>query len=162
MLSVQDIRAAEFTRGLRGYDVDEVRAFLGSLADDVDKLLRREEERSREVKQLQEDLEHYRSLEQGLRDTMLAARSNSEETRENARREAELILREAELKAEQQLQQVRVRMQHLRDELEELRAQKQAFLSRMRHALSSQQELLEVLARDTEEAGQMKQEDGHV
>ncbi len=149
-LSANDIRSAEFSKSLRGYDADEVRAFLAGAADQVEQLERERAAAEERLRGLRDEVERYRSMDQGLRDTLLAVRSSSEETRESAKREAELLLREAELTSEGLLAEGRAKLRKLLDELEALKIQKRTFVTRMRHLLESQREMLEALAAEGE------------
>lgn len=141
-----DIRGATFSRRLRGVDEAELQVFLGSLADQVEQQERELSTAQARLLQLERELERYRSLDQGLRDTLLEVKTTSEGARETARREAELILREAEFRAEQVLAKGREEQRALRSDLETLRERRDSFVRRVRHLLEQQLELLEVLA----------------
>jgi cell division initiation protein len=145
-LKANDLRKAEFSRKMRGFDVDEVQAFLAVTADRLEQLETDLDTKNRRVQELESELERYRTMDQGLRDTLLEVRSSSEGALENARREAELILREAELKAEKLLDDGHMKQHRLDEELVQLKRQREGFISRFRHLLESQRELLEVLA----------------
>jgi cell division initiation protein len=149
-LSATDIRNTAFARRLRGFDPDEVQAFLAALADQHEQLERERQAAETRAEALERELERYRTMDQGLRDTLLEVRQSGEESRENARREAELIVREAEFKASRLLAEAEERRGRLQRELAALQQQRQSWLLRMRHLIDSQRELLEALSGEDE------------
>ena len=87
-----DVRKQEFKRGMRGFDCDEVRAFLTTLADEYEAVLVDNKQLRERVLEQDEKLAEYRNLEQTLRDTLMTAERVSQEARDNARKEGELLL----------------------------------------------------------------------
>ena len=69
-------------------------------------------------------------------------------TKENSAKEAGLIKKEAELAAAQMLEKARLQVFKMKEEMVRLQNQKHSFISRLRHVLASQMELLEVLKTD--------------
>jgi cell division initiation protein len=116
------------------------------VADQVEALERELAAGQARAAQLERELERYRSLDQGLRDTLLEVKTTSEGARETARREAELIVKEAEFRAGQLLTRGREEQRALRQDLEQLRERRDSFARRIRSLLEQQLELLELLA----------------
>ena len=145
--TANDIRGATFSRRFRGADEGELQVFLGGVADQVESLEREHAAAQARTVQLERELERYRSLDQGLRDTLLEVKTTSEGARETARKEAELILREAEFRADQLLARGREEQRALRIDLETLRERRDSFARRIRSLLEQQLELLELLSR---------------
>lgn len=145
-----DIRGASFSRRLRGADEAELRVFLDGVAAQVEQLERDLAASQARGLQLERELERYRSLDQGLRDTLLEVKTTSEGAREAARKEAELIIREAEFKAGQLLAEGRDEQRRLRSDLETLRERRDSFARRIRHLLEQQLELVELLSHHEE------------
>lgn len=151
-LSATDIRNAGFGKRMRGLDPDEVQAFLAGVADQLEQLDRERQTAENRAEALEHELERYRTMDKGLRDTLLEVRQSGEESRENARREAELIVREAEFKAGRLIAAAEERRTALGRELLVLQQQKQSYLLRLRHLIDSQRELLEALAEEEDGA----------
>jgi cell division initiation protein len=147
-MKAKDLRACDFLRRMRGYDPDEVQAFLALAADRLDQLEQEHESDTRTISELESELERYRTMDQGLRDTLLEVRTSSESALENARREADLVLREAEFKAEQFLVDGHAKRKILDEDLAQLKRQRAGFISRFRHLIESQGELLEALSQE--------------
>ncbi|MBN1996552.1 DivIVA domain-containing protein [candidate division KSB1 bacterium] len=148
-LTPLDIRKQEFKRVvMRGFDPEEVEAFLTMIADEFELLIREKNQLNDELIKLRTQLHDYQKVEHTLRDTLVKAQSNIDESRVSSRREAELIIHEAELEAENIIRDARDELLNIRQEISLVKAQKISFVSRLRHILDSQLELIEVLQSD--------------
>jgi len=147
-LTPLDIKKQEFKKAVRGYDRVEVETFLEMVADHFESLIREKNELADEVLRLKTQLRDYQDVEQTLKDTLMRAQQNIDDSRENSRREAEMIIRDAEMKAEKILEEAKLKLAELKNELIVVRAQKDSFARRLRHLLVSQLDLLEVLDLD--------------
>ena len=99
-LTPLDIQKQMFTRNMRGFAIDEVRAYLHVVAEELERLLKDRERLFTENKLLREELQEYNERESILKDTLLSAQRVSEDLRETARRESEMIVKDAEVRAE--------------------------------------------------------------
>jgi cell division initiation protein len=147
-LTPLDIRKQEFKKVMRGFDPEEVEAFLGMVADELESLIHERNKLSDELIKLRTQLRDYQQVEHTLRDTLMKATSTVEESRVNSLREAELRIQEAELQAEKIVVNAKDELQELRHEISLLRTQKESFSRRLRHLLESQIELIDVLGMD--------------
>jgi cell division initiation protein len=130
---------------MRGYDADEVDAFLSMVADELELLIREKNQVNDELIKLRTQLKDYQQVEQTLRDTLMKAQNTVEESRANSRREAEIIIHEAELQAEHIVKEAKESLKDLKNEIYMLQVQKESFAKRLKHLLESQIELLQVL-----------------
>jgi len=132
-ISPQDIRQQQFTvKMFRGFDPQEVDAFLEDVADDYETLLKEcqllreqlaaQEERQRGVGELEKALQDTLVTSQRLADELkAAARREAEEVRTAARHEAELIVREAELRGDKAVEAARADEARLRVDIQALK-----------------------------------------
>jgi len=146
-----DIRNQQFKKVVRGADPEEVRIFLGIVADEMEKLVNAERDLEQRVATLEAQVDEYRKVEMALRDTLLTAERVSSESRENSRKEAELLLRDAELKAERILDDASRRASELRREIVELKNQKDIYIARLRSLVETQLKMLRFHSVDMEE-----------
>ncbi|HPG41666.1 MAG TPA: DivIVA domain-containing protein [bacterium] len=158
-LTPLDIRKQEFKRSMRGFDSDEVEAFLGMVADELELLIREKNQANDELIKLRTQLKDYQRVEQTLRDTLVKAHNTVEDTRANSRREAEIIIHEAELQADNIIKEAKEDLFRLRNEISFVKAQKESFAKRLKHLLESQIELLNVLEMEDEEPAIQAQKD---
>jgi cell division initiation protein len=147
-LSANDLRGISFSRVFRGFDEEEVNVFLAGLAEQLEKFEQERLSSQEDITRLEAELERYRSIDQGLRDTLLEVRNSSTEQREISRKEAELIIREAEFKAGQIIQEGYDKRRRISEEINSLKEQKRGFISRLNQLISGQQELLDLLSRE--------------
>jgi cell division initiation protein len=142
-ISPLDVRSQEFKRSLRGYDPEEVKAFLESIADTMEEILKEKELAESELIALKKQVETFTAMEISLRDAMVAAQKAGDEARVNARRNSELMLREAELDVRQRIADAKRKVDDIFRARETVRAEMRAFLPRLRSLLESQLTYLE-------------------
>jgi cell division initiation protein len=133
-----DVRKQEFRKAVRGFDCDEVRAFLSTLADEYETVLV-DNKQIRELIMEQEDkINEYQGMERNLRDTLMTAERVMKETRENASKEGDLIVQDAHMKAQRVLEECRLRTEELRREIAGLRQEKENYLGRFKSLAQAQ------------------------
>ncbi len=156
-LSPLDIRKKkeDFRRILRGYDPEQVDAFLELVADRLGGLVAEDRTRRERLGVLEEKLERYEEREKALNDALMAAQELREEARAQAEREAELRIREAESRAEQIVQEAREEERAAERKLEDLRVRRERFLRSFRDTLERFLEELEA------EQARLRADPGH-
>jgi cell division initiation protein len=132
-ITPHDIRQQQFTvRTFRGFDPQEVDAFLEDVADDYETVLKElqllkeqvaaQEERQRGVLELERTLQDTLVTTQRLADEVkAAARREADDARAAARHEAELIVREAELRGDKAVEAARAEEARIRADIQSLK-----------------------------------------
>ena len=121
-MTATDIRQQQFAvRLFRGFDPQEVDAFLEEMADDVEELSRENALLKEQLVVVEEKSRGVEGREKTLQETLVTTQKIAEEFKENARREAELVLREAHLRAEKFMQDAREEHAKLTAEVTALR-----------------------------------------
>jgi cell division initiation protein len=138
-----DIQQKGFTRRLRGYDRDEVEAFLSLVASAVEDLIRENTALREDGQRKDEVIADHRSRERALQETLVTAQRASEEIRESARREAEITLSEAELQAERIVAGAHQRYLRVVDDIQEAKRQRIQFESGLRALVEGHRQLLD-------------------
>lgn len=146
-----DVRKQEFGKSMRGFDCDEVRAFLNTLADEYEAVLVDNKQIRERMLDLEDKLGEYQRMEKNLRDTLLTAERLTQESRESAAREGDLIIRDAELKARGVLEECRLRTEELRREITGLRKEKETYLARFRSLAEAQVQFIDTHRSDFED-----------
>ena len=146
-ISPMDIQRQVFGRRWRGYDGDEVRAYLNIVAEEVAALQGERDRLEQEVQTLRALIEEHRQRETILKNTLLTAQRISEEIRETARRQSESVVKEAEMQADRLLELAQSRAHDVERGILELRAQRtalrtdiRALITRLTHLLDLQEE----------------------
>jgi len=147
-LTPLDIRKQEFRKALRGFDPDEVQAFLDMVAAEYERLLEKNKQFEHRLIELETKLKDYQESEKNLRETLLNVQEVKKQSEESSRKQADLIIKESELKALEIIEMARKQARQMRDEVSTLKTQKESFINRLRQILISQIELLSVLEID--------------
>jgi cell division initiation protein len=153
-----DIRNQEFKRSFRGYDPADVTAFLEMVANDVEELLKVQQDQADTILELETSLKDYKAMETAIHQTLMQAQETSGRSIENARKEAQLLLQESELKAAQLLDKARSDLTRTKENITIMKAKKDAILSRLKMLLHSELELMKALGVDEELEGGAAQE----
>jgi cell division initiation protein len=143
-----EINKQEFKKVMRGYDTVEVDTFLEMLGKEFEKLLNDNKIYEKKLIELETELKNYKEHESTLKQTLVNVQESTTKSRENSKKEADLIKREAELTAAKLVEEARREVQKLQEEKITLDTQKKSLISRLRHVLTSQMELLDVLEID--------------
>ncbi|MCJ7552777.1 MAG: DivIVA domain-containing protein [Ignavibacteriaceae bacterium] len=152
-ISPVSIKRQEFSKKMRGYDPEEVQAFLEKLADDIDELLNENEELNVVVETLNEKLTEFQKIEKNLQDTLLKAQESSTKAIESTKKQSNLMIKEAELKAAQIVEKARESANEIRSAVINLREERDLIVSKLKAIINSQAHLLEV---KVEQAGDEK------
>lgn len=116
-----DLRQMQFGSSMRGFDKQEVRAFLADAADDYEQALREIDRMRQELVRAEGALAEHRDRETNLRNTLLTAQRLADQIRENAEQEARMLVREAEGRADLLLEKAQARLQEVEREITELK-----------------------------------------
>lgn len=143
-LSPMDIQKQGFRKKLRGYDVEEVRAYLGLVAEEVADLHREDASLKQELQSLRALVEEHRQRETILKNTLLTAQRVSEEVKENARRQAAAMVREAELQGDKLLELAQSRAHDLERSILDLRAHRSSLRTDIRALITRLTQILDL------------------
>lgn len=142
-LTPLDIHNKEFTRGLRGYDQDDVNEFLDQVIKDYELVIREKKELKRQTEDMQERLTHFTNIEETLNKSILIAQQTAEEVKGNATKESKLIIKEAEKNADRIINESLDKSRRIAIEVEELKKQGKVFKTRLKMLVEAQLELAE-------------------
>jgi cell division initiation protein len=143
-MTATDIRQQQFAvRLFRGFDPQEVDAFLEEMADEVEELARENALLKEQLVQLEEKSKGIEGREKTLQETLVTTQKIAEEFKENSRREAELILREAHLRGEKVMQDTREEHAKLTAEVGGLRRLRRQLGEEIMNTLATHKRLAE-------------------
>ena len=141
-LTPLEIQKQTFSRALKGYSPDDVRAYLHLVAEEIERLLRENDRLGRDVAVLREDIEDHTNRERILKDTLLSAQKVAEDLIANARKEAELIVKDAELLAERVVGQALQRVADLEKAIADLKMERRAARNKLTTTIDMIQQLI--------------------
>lgn len=116
-----DLRQQRFKTVMRGFDRDEVTAFLHEVAEDYEQALRETDRLRDDLGRTQASLDELREHERTLRNTLLTAQKLADEIRNNAEQEARRVVRDAEDRAELAVQKAQNRLGEVQREIDGIR-----------------------------------------
>jgi cell division initiation protein len=111
-----DIRQKTFEKNFRGYEKDEVNAFLLTLSQEWERVLDENKEARIKLEATEREVSKLREVESSLYKTLKTAEDTGANVIDQARRTAELHLRESQMKADSLINEAK---QKARDTIEE-------------------------------------------
>ncbi|MCY3599197.1 MAG: DivIVA domain-containing protein [Gemmatimonadetes bacterium] len=133
----------DFRRSVRGYDAQQVDAFLAVVAECLERHVREHVVLTDRIEQQKHQLESYRARERALNEALLAAQELREEARLQSERDATVRVREAEMHAGAVLADAERAVRLCHDKVEDLKATRGRFLASLRKLFERFEEYLD-------------------
>jgi cell division initiation protein len=143
-LSAMDIRQQQFAvKLIRGFDPQEVDAFLEEVADDWEELHKENNLLKEQLTALEDQKKASDEHATSLQHTLVVAQKMAEEFRESSKRAAEIVLREAQLQAEKLLEEKRQELNKLTLDIDGLKQIRRQLAEELLSSLRMHQRLVE-------------------
>jgi cell division initiation protein len=150
-----DLRNQQFRTAMRGFDKDEVLAFLAEASDDYAAALREADQLRQDVTRLDSVVNEHRENEKNLRNTLLTVQRLADEIRDNAHQQAAQIVKDAESRANLVLDKAHSRYEDVQREIDGLRLKRREVENSVESIIATLKNTLEFVheqdARDREE-----------
>ncbi|MEL7833073.1 DivIVA domain-containing protein [Fodinibius sp. Rm-B-1B1-1] len=147
-LTALEIKQQEFEKSLRGYDKDEVQAFLNLMSNEWEHLVAKNRELEKRIDELEEKLKHYERVEEALHETLQTAKESAEQKLTGARKDARNKIEKAEMEAESIIREATQQRQQVRQSIIRLLDRRKEIISGIRSYLEMAQESLEQFSKD--------------
>ncbi len=138
------IKAQEFNKSVRGFDKDEVRAYLETLSNEFEKLQNENNELRNRIDNSSEELTEFKKLEKTLQATLITAQESSSKAVESARKQNQLIIKEAEIKANQTIEKANKDAEIIRDSVLQLKEEKNLLIAKLKAMVETQASILDI------------------
>ncbi len=143
-----DIRHQEFSGALGGYKKKEVRAYLETLAREIEDLNKTQEREAHRQQQLRQEVrqeaahasqavDDLKRREELISRTLVFAEKTKADIIANAKKEAENIIKEAEIKAKRAIQEAKQYLSVLEHQYLQVKEQKRQFLMQFKSELQT-------------------------
>ena len=143
MITPLDIENKKFSKQImNGYNVEEVDDFLDDLTVDYSKNYKEITELKAKVDELNKSLEHYKTIEETLQNTLIMAQTTAEDVKNVAKQQADQIVNEAKGSAKKQVEELENEIVLKQKELDDVKKQFDIYKAKMESLLISQLELL--------------------
>jgi cell division initiation protein len=151
-----DIQQKQFPMKFRGFDIEEVYAFLEVVREEMEDLLRENALLKEQVQRTENQIKEYRDMETTLRETLITAQQMVEDYKTNARKEAELLIREAELKGDVILKEAQEKVVKIHEDIVDLRGIRRHFKEEVKRLIESHLRMIDFdREREGEETGEV-------
>jgi len=141
-LAPTDLYDARFKRSLFGFNSRDIRAFLDSVADDIERLIEQNRRLKFQVGQLQDQLAEYRRTEESLKNALISSEKLRSDLLADAKKKAELILNEARLEAKQIYHNAEKTREDIERQVATLNVQQERFKAEFAALLDAHKRLL--------------------
>lgn len=138
-----DIQQKQFPVRFRGFDVEEVYAFLEVVREEMEELLRENALLKENVYRVENQMKEYKDMESALRETLLTAQQLSEDFKENAKKEAELIMKEAELSADNIVKEAQDKVVKIHEDIVDLKGIRRHFKEEIKRLIESHMRMIQ-------------------
>ena len=143
MITPLDIENKKFSKQVVNvYSVEEVDDFLDDLTVDYTKNYKDITELKSKIAELNQSLEHYKTIEETLQNTLLMAQSTAEDVKKVARQQADQIINEAKGAAQKQANELDNEIIAKKKQLDDIKKQFDIYKAKMESLLISQLELI--------------------
>jgi cell division initiation protein len=154
-ISPLDIQQKQFPIKFRGFDVEEVYAFLELVREEMEELLRENASLKEQAHRAENQIKEYRDMENTLRETLMTAQQMVEDYKVNARKEAELIIKEAELRADEIIKEAQEKVVKIHEDIVDLKGIRRHFKEELKRLIDSHMQMVEF---DKEREGEQQVE----
>ncbi|MCA1787089.1 MAG: DivIVA domain-containing protein [Desulfobacteraceae bacterium] len=146
------VKQKEFKTRFRGFDVQEVDAFLEDVAEQLDSLDRTVQGLTEEKRRLDLENQGYRKRENAMKNAMIQSQKVLDQMKDNANKSAQIIIANAEVEAEKILNRAHKRLSQLHSDIIELKRQRIQLEMQISAVLESHSKLLEMTKEENKAA----------
>jgi cell division initiation protein len=146
-----DIQQKQFPIKFRGFDVEEVYAFLEVIREEMEELLRENASLKESVHRAETQMKEFKDMEITLRETLMTSQQMVEDYKTNARKEAELLLKDAEHKADGVIKEAQEKVIKIHEDIVDLKGIRRHFKEELKRLIESHLRMLDY-DRDTDMA----------
>ncbi len=136
-----------FNTVFRGYDKDEVKAYLDNVIKEYETLLNSKKQADKEIIDLKKKLEYYENLESTLNRALFSAESAGDDIKKMARREAESLINEAKKNANRIINDALIKAEKASDSADRLRRNTELLKRKLKRIIEAQLEVIEEMDR---------------
>ncbi|MCY1029353.1 DivIVA domain-containing protein [Mammaliicoccus sciuri] len=138
----EEIKQKEFSRVHKGLDETEVRGYLQTLSDEIEKLKSDKAHLQSIIDDKEENISRFKAVENTISDVLLQAQKKSEEPKHTVVLKADAIIKEAEGRSDQIVNDALQKARHISFQTEDMKRQSKVFRSRFRMLVEAQLDLL--------------------
>lgn len=147
-LSALEIKQQEFEKNFRGYDTNEVKAFLTIVAGEWENMVSQNRSLNQEVKHLKDKLSHFERIQEGMHETLQIAKQSADKEVKAANAEAKTRIQKAEHEAENIVNRARAERQEIRQSVLRMLERREEIINGIRSYLELANDSLKKFSSD--------------
>ena len=133
----------KFSYEANGYNRNEVNQFIGEVIKETEGIITRVKKQSKEIEDLKKELEHYKNIENTLKDSIIKAEQTSDEIKRLAREESEMIVNDAKNNASRIVNEALLRAEKIENNREILERNMKIFKRKLKLIMEQQMAVVE-------------------
>ncbi len=138
-----DIHHKEFsTVRVGGYNKEEVDAFLDMVADELERLLHRNQEQAELVESMRQKANQFDSMQQTLQNAIINAQKSADNIVQEARTQAEAMLKEAQEQSLRMLEEARAERSRISQTFAGIREQVMGYIATIKELMEKNQAMI--------------------
>lgn len=138
-----DIQQKQFPFKFRGFDIEEVYAFLELIKEEMEELLRENASTKEAAHRAEAQIKEFKDTESTLRETLITAQQMVEEYKTNSKKEAELLIKEAELNAETIIKDAQEQVISIHEDIVDMKGVRRHFKEELRRLIQNHLRMLD-------------------
>ncbi len=146
MLMPLEVEEKKFERQMRGYNREDVDAFVSEVAKDYEKLYKENLAAKDKIATLTDAVKQYKMMEETLQQAIIVAQNAGEEVKKNAYAKADNIIKDARNRASEIVNDAGKEVTKVNYEYEEMRRSVEIFRTRIISLLTSQLSIVKEFA----------------
>ncbi len=146
MLMPLEVEEKKFDKQMRGYNREDVDAFIAEVARDYEKLYKENLAAKEKIATLTDAVKQYKMMEDTLQQAIIVAQNAGEEVKKNAYAKAENIVKDAQNRASEIVNDAGKEVTKVNYEYEEMRRSVEIFRTRIISLLTSQLSIVKEFA----------------
>ena len=151
MLTPLDIQDKEFKKTLMGYDSKDVDLFLDEIIEDFEQIYKENIELKDKINLFSDQMRHYNTLEETLKNALIMAQTTSEELISAAKAKSQNITDEAEINGKKIIQLAKESLKDIKEEYESLKEEMLSFKVKHQSFIEAQLSSLNDFHKEIEE-----------
>lgn len=145
-ITALDIQKTEFKKQFKGYNIEQVRAFLDMISTSWSKLIEDNNKLTDELNSCKIRLQEQEKMQNNLKTALLNAEKYIEERKKNAQKEADIIVQEAQIKADTINKKAQQELNETKQELKNSLIEKERFLNDLKNMLDNLYKMWEIFS----------------
>lgn len=137
-LTPMDIHNKQFDKKMRGYDADQVDAFLDRIVDAYGDALDKVVDLKNSNQKLQAQVDKYAKIKDSLNDSLIEAQKTAKQVKADAHKQADDLLAKSKADAEKQNKELQKEHDSLQNDYELLKNKVEDFRNQTKHLLQQQ------------------------